>query len=431
MKFFYADTLDHVDPHFDFINEQYRQGRVVQRDDQYAHEIMAPDRPYDGLLVSRYALEGRAQSGRYTQAQRLRFVREGARRFLRYHPHTDETLLDVPILADCGAFNYRNEDNPPYTTGEMIQFYETSGFTHGVSIDHMIAGFDARGEQLKKGQMISPNDEWQRRYELTLNNAHEMWTQTAQTSLNFHPIGVAQGWSPKSYRCAVRDLRLMGYRYIALGGLAVLNTDQILHVLSEVQEEQTFGQVGIHLFGISRPEHIATFAKAGVISFDTTSPMRHAFKDRRNNYYSNLEGGHYAAIRIPQVDEYNKIINLIRASTIDRPKTLKLEQSCLAGIRGYDRGEVSLDSVLDRLQSYEEVYGGKSNWDDIERTLTDQPWKKCSCSICREVGVEVIIFRGANRNKRRGFHNMWCVRNMVDDHRRLNADPPNLQSISK
>jgi hypothetical protein len=39
--------------------------------------------------------------------------------------------------------------------------------------------------------------------------------------------------------------------------------------------------------------------------------------------------------------------------------------------------------------------------------LTDQPWKKCSCSVCKDVGVEVIIFRGNNRNRRRGFHNTY------------------------
>lgn len=29
---------------------------------------------------------------------------------------------------------------------------------------------------------------------------------------------------------------------------------------------------------------------------------------------------------------------------------------------------------------------------------------KCGCEICKKIGVEVMIFRGANRNKRRGFH---------------------------
>jgi hypothetical protein len=42
----------------------------------------------------------------------------------------------------------------------------------------------------------------------------------------------------------------------------------------------------------------------------------------------------------------------------------------------------------------------------IARTLEDRPWNDCGCAICRAAGVEVIIFRGSNRNKRRGFHNL-------------------------
>ena len=42
----------------------------------------------------------------------------------------------------------------------------------------------------------------------------------------------------------------------------------------------------------------------------------------------------------------------------------------------------------------------------IQRTIEESPWKRCACDICRAVGVEVIIFRSSNRNKRRGFHNL-------------------------
>jgi hypothetical protein len=37
--------------------------------------------------------------------------------------------------------------------------------------------------------------------------------------------------------------------------------------------------------------------------------------------------------------------------------------------------------------------------------LAAEPWTKCSCPICTEHGIEVAIFRGNNRNRRRGFHN--------------------------
>ena len=54
-----------------------------------------------------------------------------------------------------------------------------------------------------------------------------------------------------------------------------------------------------------------------------------------------------------------------------------------------------------------------------ERTLQDRPWKRCDCAICRDVGVEVIIFRGSNRNKRRGFHNLGVYHRHL--HRTLDS----------
>jgi hypothetical protein len=39
------------------------------------------------------------------------------------------------------------------------------------------------------------------------------------------------------------------------------------------------------------------------------------------------------------------------------------------------------------------------------KTLQDKPWEKCDCPICSSTGIDTIIFRGNNRNRRRGFHN--------------------------
>lgn len=41
-----------------------------------------------------------------------------------------------------------------------------------------------------------------------------------------------------------------------------------------------------------------------------------------------------------------------------------------------------------------------------KQTLQSRVREKCSCEICKGVGFDVMIFRGANRNRRRGFHNV-------------------------
>ena len=56
----------------------------------------------------------------------------------------------------------------------------------------------------------------------------------------------------------------------------------------------------------------------------------------------------------------------------------------------------------------------------VQRTLEHQPWKRCSCDVCRAIGVEVIIFRSSNRNKRRGFHNLHVFAQRLARH--VNAE---------
>jgi hypothetical protein len=43
--------------------------------------------------------------------------------------------------------------------------------------------------------------------------------------------------------------------------------------------------------------------------------------------------------------------------------------------------------------------------DEYRELLNARPWERCDCPICEEHGIEIAIFRGNNRNRRRGFHN--------------------------
>ena len=76
MKFIYADSLDVVDPDFDFATDRNAHGRVVHADDEYPHEFLRRA-PYDGILAPRGIV-----GGKYSDAQRMRFRRDGARAFL-------------------------------------------------------------------------------------------------------------------------------------------------------------------------------------------------------------------------------------------------------------------------------------------------------------------------------------------------------------
>jgi hypothetical protein len=170
-----------------------------------------------------------------------------------------------------------------------------------------------------------------------------------------------------------------------------------------------------HLLGITRCENVQAFGDFGVVSFDSTSALRKAFKDDKNNYYT-LHGT-YSAIRVPQVDANPELLRRIVAGQVSQEKARVLEQECLATLGKYDTGKATLDNTLDILRSYELIFNGSVDRSDAyRRVLEDRPWCDCPCEICRRLGIHVIIFRGAERNRRRGFHNLFVFNQQLQGH---------------
>ena len=394
MKFFFADNLDLIDPGFDFEHDEHSANRRVQRDDVYPHEYFDTP-PYDGILVSRAIVGDEQWHGKYTTAQSLRFKREGARAFLRYFPPGSGGAM----MGDCGAFSYAKREAPPYSIPETVNYYTECGFTHGVSIDHVILGYNEKVDF----ENNVPED-WQRRYDLTLQLAEVFWEYCQKHHVPFQPIGVAQGWSPGSYQKAVRQLMSIGYDYIAIGGMVPLGVSQIHHILEKVREVAP-PQIRLHLFGFTKADNIGEFVKYNIESFDSTSPMLRAFKDGRRNYMS--QGRWYTAIRVPSADENRKFKELILAGIKEQRYLRELESASLRALRAYDTGTVAIEQALEAVVRYGSEFSPLVRKEEYRRTLTDRPWAKCPCRACRESGIEVIIFRGSNRNRRRGFHNLY------------------------
>lgn len=397
MQFFFPDSQDQIDPSFDFETEQRSVHRVRQRDDRYAHEVLDPA-PYDGLLVSKPIVDGlQGAAGKYTEAQRNRLYREGARRFFRL----DRSDGRLKIMGDCGAFTYFREHEPVYTVDEVLEFYDGCGFDLGISMDHLVFGYDA--ELDSKAESEVPED-WTFRQALTIELASEFLRLHRYRKCTFEPLAVAHGWSPQSYAFAVTELEKIGYDRIALGGMVPLKTPDIIGALTGVSAVAS-PSTRLHLLGVTRTAHIAEFARHGVTSFDSTSPFRQAFKDDKDNYYT-LDGAH-VAIRVPQVDGNTKLRRQVTAGLVDQRTARQLERACLTGLRSYDRGEVGVDDVLGVIAKYDELLGVKKDYGtEYRRTLEAQAWKSCDCAVCTAIGIEVVIFRGAERNRRRGFHNL-------------------------
>ncbi|WP_199188453.1 tRNA-guanine transglycosylase DpdA [Haliangium sp. UPWRP_2] len=405
MKYYLPDSQDHVDPSFDFETEKRDVLRRRQRDDLYAHEVLST-RSFDGLLVSKGIVDGFGDTGsRYTLAHRHRLLRTGAQSFFRIEECNWGAL---PVMGDCGAFTYVREEKPPYSVDDVIEFYLECGFNQGISVDHVIFQYDPTWEADE-----STPPEVRERQRITLDLADAFLKRCRAERVPFEPLGVAQGWGPRSYAHAVTELQRIGFDYIALGGMVPLKTREILSSLEAIAAVRK-PNTRLHLLGISRTEHLRDFAGLGVYSFDSTSPLRQAFKDDKDNYYT-LDRA-YPAIRIPQVEGNAKLQKLISSGKVSQEKARALERACLAAMRRFDRDEVTVDEVVELLVAYERLCIEKASEQDRKRkkdyadvyreVLEARPWRACPCDVCRALGHHVILFRGAERNRRRGFHNI-------------------------
>ena len=414
MKFLYSDTQDYVDPDYDFLNDRNAPTRRRYWDDRYAHEIMTPT-PYDGLLVAmsavRPALGVASSKVRYSTAEQHRMLRDGVRKFLRLDGPQYKNAM---VMGDCGAFAYVQQDKPAYSPTEVLEFYAEAGFTHGVSPDHIIFACDTDNPPR---EAMEPNVGF--RYDVTLENAREFLRICRAEGTPFEPMGAVQGWSPQSIAQAAKQLEDMGYRYLAIGGLVPLKVDvihQVLRALRDVIKPET----DIHLLGFAKADSIQHFTGYGITSFDSTSPLIRAFMDEKANYYMPKPDGsleYYAAIRIPQAIENTRLMQGIKQGIFNAEDLVKREEKALTALRKFNTDQETLAATIDAVMDYQQflTLGGDSDKHaksliktrlQVERTLSAAPWKHCRCDICAHIGVDVIIFRSANRNRRRGFHNL-------------------------
>lgn len=420
MKFVFADSLDYVDPAFDFIGDRSPAERQPYWDDAYPHEILGYA-PYDGVLVSRGIVGDHRVKGKYSASQARRFNLVGARKFLRLDK---PEFAHLDIFGDCGAFTYFQEERPPYSATEMAEFYDECGFTHGCSVDHIIFDFDPAGQG-----MTGSTDDARVRFEITLENADAFRREAQAIDACFMPLGVVQGWSPGSMAEAARRLVTMGYEYLAIGGMVPLKSPEIKLCLQAIRDAVP-ASTRLHILGFAKADDIDSFHGYDIASFDTTSPLIRAFKDAKQNYYLPGDGlslRYFTSIRVPQAIENPKLQRGVKKGLFRAEELVRLEALALDSLRAFDRGAADLEETLHSVLVYSAPLVEEKPYEDCKDsvalarlsqryrvTLTERPWKQCPCKICQAAAIDVIIFRGSNRNKRRGIHNLAVYHEHVE-----------------
>ena len=379
IAYFIPDWDDQVDPDFDFETETHSGGVGDWSNQVYAHQ-MFKEPNYDGILISKIVAE---QSKK--KAERIN--RLGVHRHLR-------VPRNFPVMGDCGAFGYINEEVPPFTTSEILEYYTRLDFDYGVSIDHFAIGEEA---------------DRKRRYELTIHNANDFIVEHKKLGLNWTPIGAVQGWDEASFSTAAKQYASMGYDYIAVGAMVRRRSPEIISIVQAVRKEIP-AATKLHLFGVARLNSLQDFAKAGVTSADSASCLRKAWLGGSGNNYLAVDGQEYGAIRIPEADKSFRAKRMVSEGRATLEDVRKIEVACLESMHAFDRGERTVEQVVEQLHEYDQLVTPErqDNRAYLRRTLEAQPWKTCPCDICKTVGIDVVIFRGNNRNRRRGFHNTYA-----------------------
>lgn len=505
MKFFYADSLDQTSLVYDLINEEYiqnKEGLLTKRnpykDDKYFHEVFDSVQyknghyqsticGYHGLLLSLHSYYTNYVNKSSSSLPTIfRFPPQNTKKeskilfdpqytnfnFRKKNRKKKHVACEkLPIIADSGAFYYKDQTVPPYNTLDVVSTYKHFQCTYGVALDHIpnhakiadeknkyckrtvelqkkimsaqkklllldqqLSLFEDDSTTQRKSNLKNQIDahssilesieaehpqkikqyEMERdfRWNLSLENAKEFLSEHKKQNASFIPIGTAHGWDAESYRQSAMALQQMGYKYIAIGGLVPIASDQerIKYFVEEISNSLS-AKIPLHLFGIKsiKPKEIQYYHSLNVRSFDTSSPMTQSMKDSRSNYWSDEKN--YINLRIPKIDASRIIDSSIVEGHVSRQEAKKQEALCLTLVRALDSANPPNEhDVLSALEEYAAMY--KKPFSQAQRELTletlrDKPWHLCTCRICLHFGVEVMIFRGTVRNKARGFHNIW------------------------
>jgi len=395
MRFFIPEWDDRVDPGYDFLTDTHSDFHKTDpsHNDSYMWDIFGIENvPFDGVLVSLATIQ-------QSRSKYQEILDKGIHKFLGLPQQ-------FPIMGDCGAFSYIKEIMPPYKTADVLKIYSDMGFNYGVSIDHLVV--PAFKKQNKERMRIT--------YENGVE-AFQIWKEKYHR--DFQLIVAVQGAEIADYLRMYNHFLLRGIRHLAFGSLVRTTTPFISQLIDSLVEEITTTKVTpeyLHFFGVARCALFEKFQKLedlGVdVAFDSASYLRKAWlgaQTSQNNYIGSDWNG-YTAIRIPP-DIPKRV-----SATMDTKKYQTAAQACLQSLWKYDRGDLSLDHVMRTLEHFNILVEERSDLNHYyRRTLEDKPWKKCECPICKKIGINVVIFRGNNRNRRRGFHNVQVFYNTLKD----------------
>jgi hypothetical protein len=398
--YFLPDWDDFLDVDYDFKTDSFSCAQRASRKEEHSIALMRPQRLCDGVLVSlaqNLGTKGLLKRIGHTDAESF------APKSVRTHFKLTENQW---AFGDCGAFSYVNEELPTISVEQAVSLYDLYEFDYGASVDHIPVP-----ELVIDGEKIAlPESERKARIRLTRRNAEKFISAHREHGASFVPVGVIQGLAPRDFARQLGDYFDMGYTHIALGGLVPRADSEIRQIVERVHaaNQRLRRPLWIHLLGVYRPALQADFRRCQIASFDSATYFRKAWLRSDQNYLA-PSGDWYAAIRVPPTRDARTFARL-RKSRLPKAEIKRLEGTALDALHAYDKGRLSLKRCLEAITAYDRLLIRAEVIDEglessYRKTLRDKPWRNCDCAVCKAIGVDVVTFRGLNRNKRRGAHN--------------------------
>jgi queuine/archaeosine tRNA-ribosyltransferase len=410
LKYFLPYWEDWVHRDFDHLNETYSKSGFDNS--IFAYEIFQ-ELLYDGVLIS-IGLFG----------LKLKLIKENGLPKIRDFYNVKEYLRlpsNLEVFGDCGAFTYVNQKNPAIDVEKSVLLYNNLGFDYGISVDHICVDTVITDEENKeefsyikeeyqkngKVKLTLSEEEKEYRRQLSIENAKKFLKLSKRK--NFTPVGAVQGYSIETYIDSALQLLDYGYKYLAFGGLVPKSTEFISTLLDEIYQKIDTKKIKIHLLGVLRENLLEKMREYKIYSFDSASYYRKAWLKEDKNYLG-VDKNWYASIRVPQSENPTFLKKICKRQL---HKIQKMEKKVLKLLRDYDNFKLKdIDSLLEEVIQYDKLFLRNSFKEEkyfklYKELLSSRIWRECDCPVCKTLGIDVVIFRGADRNKRRGFHNTY------------------------
>jgi len=283
----------------------------------------------------------------------------------------------IPIMGDNGAFSYVDEEEPPYSIQEIIDYYESIGADRGVSIDHIIPDLSSVYDGFFP---IPPPEDYQRRYDITLDFAERFLKECQTQKVRFAPIGAIQGWSPDSYKSAAAALVKMGYEYLSIGGVARLQNQTVEATIKAVRSAIP-PTTKIHVLGALRGRLKGAFERYNVTSADGMGAFWKGVS--RKVYLSKRRWEENCTLVVSKKDAH--ILDMLVS---------------------FQKGKVPYEGALEKLFEYDKTRSNEKNQQLHRETypiiLKARFWEECPCKVCRDKGILVHT-----HGHLMGYHNMY------------------------